>query len=831
MRSRVGIALLVVIASTRPAAAAVALPVTFTPGALIIPMDVDYQDVGMLKAFGLLDKLLRAGVPVAWCIKTPKTVVDAANGRFEADFTASATDLKSGASIAQHGYRGGPFVVAAADAGAAMPIITAWQASNTTAVHVATASFVAPVSRRLTAAPRIAVLADGHESIAFGYLNAAGILDEDNHTWTLASRSVVTPSQVAGPTSTSHNDGALFRPSGQPAFCEIMTMHWSVTDALVPEVSAEMGEFLRFPVHLNAECQAVNAIEGAPPVGGRMKFVAPSGFVWPAPKQPAAVEYSNSSLPFAQQDGAFATVGGSEPAYALPPGTTYYDSGIVMVRALGEAPGTRDIWMTGYAGGDCKIGGEGCSSGRLGKVSYLGGHQYTVKTPMTANKTSQGTRLFLNSLYEAGCVTEEGQPVVTLSKSGPDTITTAQVTWSVEYANTGSGPALALVLTDTLPAGATFVAASDGGTFANGTVTWNIGDVPAFVSGVLTVTAQLGSFGSYVNRARGSYSVGLSSKTVTSNDATTLFMQAADAASADTGAAPDAGAADTVASMDAGSDSPGGCEAGCPAPQNPCQKALCVGSSCVVMNDDGKSCVSADKCSTGSTCQAGVCQGGSPVTCSAPSNQCQRATCDPQLGCRFVADREGQACDDGDACTTGTTCLQGECLGGTGVTCPQSPCPGATCDPASGCPAANACLADGGTSPADGGADGGGATMTAGDGGAAPGGTSDATAGAIADVGSAPGSGGDSGTGGPSGPFIDGAPAPGGTDALSSTSPDGGVDPGVSVAKKAGQSGCGCAVGDRARQPSGTSIALVLLGLALARSGVARMRRGARRRS
>src|SRR5204863_6590464 len=129
----------------------------------------------------------------------------------------------------------------------------------------------------------------------FGYLNAAGILDDQNKVWANGSTSVLTTTQLAGPTTTSHKDGALFRPSGQPAFCEIMTMHWSVNDTDVPEVSAEMGEFLKFPVHLNAECQAVNAIEGAPPVGGRMKFVAPMGFIWPAPKMPDDVQYSNSA--------------------------------------------------------------------------------------------------------------------------------------------------------------------------------------------------------------------------------------------------------------------------------------------------------------------------------------------------------------------------------------------------------------------------------------------------------------------------------------------------------------------------------------------------------
>ena len=45
---------------------------TFAAGSLIIPMDTDYQDAGMLTAFGLLDKLLRAGITVNWIIDSGK---------------------------------------------------------------------------------------------------------------------------------------------------------------------------------------------------------------------------------------------------------------------------------------------------------------------------------------------------------------------------------------------------------------------------------------------------------------------------------------------------------------------------------------------------------------------------------------------------------------------------------------------------------------------------------------------------------------------------------------------------------------------------------------
>ncbi|MGZ3418619.1 MAG: hypothetical protein ACXVEE_12175 [Polyangiales bacterium] len=526
-------------AVTTSAISSRAASVTFATGSLIIPMDVDYQDAGMLKAFGLLDKLLRAGVPVQWVIKTPKAVVDAAKGKFEDDFTASATDFKTPSTvISAHGYRGGPFVIKAADAAAAKTVITAWQSANTTAVHVTTAPFTANVSRTLTASPRIAVLGDGNQGIAFNYLNAAGILDEDGKVWSGTSTDLLIETAVMGPTSTNHKDGALFRPSGEPAFCEIMTMHWGVTDTAVPEVTAEMAHFLEYPVHVNAECQAVNAVEGAPPTGGRSNFVTTQGFQWPAPAKPTSVDFLNSALPFAQMDGPFGTVGGSEPAYALGPGSAYYDTGIVMVKGAGSTLGTQDVWMTGYANtgkGTCPITSElGCvvDGHSLGKVSYLGGHQYDVKVPISTNPTTQGTRLFLNSLFEAGCVTAEGQPKLAFAKSGPAVTSGDTVTYTVAWTNTGAGPALSVVLTDPIPTGSSFVSATGGGTFAAGVVTWTLGDLSKDAAGSVDVTVKLGSFGTYANTAGASYKVGLNTWTATSNTVTTTYVDCA----ADSGA-------------------------------------------------------------------------------------------------------------------------------------------------------------------------------------------------------------------------------------------------------------------------------------------------------
>ena len=78
----------------------------FRQNSLIIPMDTTYQDRGVLLAYGLLYRLLKEGVPVHWVIKAGKS-------RGDVDFTAKSKDLRSGQSLASHGYRGGPFVVEA----------------------------------------------------------------------------------------------------------------------------------------------------------------------------------------------------------------------------------------------------------------------------------------------------------------------------------------------------------------------------------------------------------------------------------------------------------------------------------------------------------------------------------------------------------------------------------------------------------------------------------------------------------------------------------------------------------------------------------------------
>lgn len=482
----------------------IAAAADFAAGSLIVPMDTTYQDDGMLEAYGLVYELLRQGVPVHWVIKAQKQ-----NGGV--DFMATGTDLRSGMAVPAHGYRGGPWVIDAADAAKARPIVEAWQKTNVaTAVHEASAPFVGEVSRTLVVAPNIAMMADGNQKIARKYMLAAKIPDSaGDPNWPDTSPDMLDPQELAG-TADNHHDGALFDADGDPVYCQFMSMHWAVKDAQQnPEVVAEMREFLGYPTHLFAECQAVNAFENLDPHGF---FLTQKGFL--IGDGPNTYDYLQQDSPYAQIDGAFQSVGGSEPAYTLPPGESYKGTDIVMITEKGTPVGVNDVWMTGFLDGVCPADENGCLG--AGKVSYLGGHEYDVDMPMSQNPTSQGARLFLNSLFESPCASAEGLPMLELTKTAPAQVLVPQLTFDIAYVNNGAMPALEATLRDTLPPGVSFVSATDDGVFADGAVTWPLGNVGPGEAGMRSVTVELSAPGVYENTAEIEFRAGVNTLTVVS---------------------------------------------------------------------------------------------------------------------------------------------------------------------------------------------------------------------------------------------------------------------------------------------------------------------------
>jgi hypothetical protein len=516
-------------------------------GSLIIPMDLSYQTTGMFQAYGLIYQLLAHGIRVHWLIDPSKTwhaaPCNTAGDECAWDCAVEGSGVKCAyptaspdfyvttnvvwddkgvvardTPLGRHGYRGGPFVIDAADHDRALAIVDAWNdrskwpdnpwamrtVFHVVTVHQATETFTATPAKTMVRAPSIAVFADGNEPIATGYLRAAGIPQSNGAEFPtqscradscgpgttnpdmLMEEAIMGDLGTCASPNTSHTNGALFDANGQPRYCQIMSMHWNVTDrekvqcnggncpatqqmcGTQPitynghEVVAEVRAFLAHGTHFYAECQAVNAYEnttpnpawpflddpardghfltttGTPPlcptnsctnsdyqcVAGACNGQAcclPRPGTWQnlpgyeVAAQPATTDIKvlRPDVPYNQIDGAFGTTGGSEPAYNLSDylGVMYKNNRQVTLLTGANGPGDQDVWMSGYLDGCDDVIGRDSGGGLRhhacgGKISYLGGHQYRTDVPVTSGSQSQGTRLFLNALFEAECVTQ-----------------------------------------------------------------------------------------------------------------------------------------------------------------------------------------------------------------------------------------------------------------------------------------------------------------------------------------------------------------------------------------------------------------------------------------
>ncbi len=69
----------------------------------------------------------------------------------------------------------------------------------------------------------------------------------------------------------------------------------------------------------------------------------------------------------------------------------------------------------------------------------------------------------------------EDLPALSIAKSGPSEAAAGEsIAYTISVDNTGDAVAASLVITDVLPAGATFLAASDGGVEVHGVISWSV---------------------------------------------------------------------------------------------------------------------------------------------------------------------------------------------------------------------------------------------------------------------------------------------------------------------------------------------------------------------
>lgn len=101
---------------------------------------------------------------------------------------------------------------------------------------------------------------------------------------------------------------------------------------------------------------------------------------------------------------------------------------------------------------------------------------------------------------------------------------------------------------------------------------------------------------------------------------------------------------------------------------------------------DGTDCDDLIACTTGETCQAGVCKAAGTISCD-DNNICTQDILDCAANqCSYVPVAETVACVPEDKCFYNGTCNAGQCQGTTAVNCDDgNPCTQDSCDPAVGC--------------------------------------------------------------------------------------------------------------------------------------------------
>jgi uncharacterized repeat protein (TIGR01451 family) len=227
--------------------------------------------------------------------------------------------------------------------------------------------------------------------------------------------------------------------------------------------------------------------------------------------EPGAVALSNNGIAFAAnilgKTGLFLSLScyytSTDPSIPLPimdqfgtfrvlraPGC-FNDSHIVAIH-----PVLAGITDTGLSGWGCSV------------------HEVLTAFPaaflplaIARNVTGEGELTFADGSHGVPYILASGSGLqaigLNITKTGPISAAVGDnITYEITYGNTGAADALNTIITDPIPVGTTFVSADNGGVFAAGNVTWNIGTLAHGTSG-LTVhfTVNLVASGTITNTA------------------------------------------------------------------------------------------------------------------------------------------------------------------------------------------------------------------------------------------------------------------------------------------------------------------------------------------
>ena len=190
---------------------------------------------------------------------------------------------------------------------------------------------------------------------------------------------------------------------------------------------------------------------------------------------------ANLTYTLAYANGGVASASSVVITDAVPANTTF-----VSATAGGTLSGGTLTWTVG-----------GLASGVTGSVQMT----VRVSSSLANGTTITNSAAVIDSAETTPATaataftTVSSLPVLTVSATdGPDPVAAgSNITYTLSYANNGTGGATAVVVTDAVPANTTFVSATAGGTLAGGTVTWSIGSLAAGASGSVQMVVRANS--------------------------------------------------------------------------------------------------------------------------------------------------------------------------------------------------------------------------------------------------------------------------------------------------------------------------------------------------
>jgi hypothetical protein len=490
-----------------------AISVGYAPGTLIIPMD-SIQDTTtgstIIKAYGLVTQLALNNIDVDWAISATKAVDGADITGLNATTVWPTTNTTS---YSNQSLYGGPFIIDASNATAAMSVITAW--NQPVQVLKATSAFATNIQEQIVAAPRIAIDDDGYEYFAFNYLNGAGITDSQGNSWPTAQSSNPPYTSPDTLTPTQIGNGALQNSDSTPLFTNLTSMHYNGTIA-DSTVLGVQNWLKASPLTMAVmECAAITAFEND--TNGH--FLTTNGFTASSTK-PANGTVIIPTNPLNQLyitgGTALTTTSGLEAEMNLAGGSSWYAT--TQILAAGTAPATNVLWATGPAYGNANYG----------IVSYLAGHDYqngnvSPPLPISSNNLTNGVRMYLDAFLQTAAIQAQYQPNMSVTISSPAVNAGGVVTYTINYANNGFGVANTTTLTDVLPTGMTYQSSTGGGVNTSGTVKWTLNNLQPGTSGSVTVTGKVTAGGTYTDSVTLGWLIGRTSKSITSNTVTNTF--------------------------------------------------------------------------------------------------------------------------------------------------------------------------------------------------------------------------------------------------------------------------------------------------------------------